>query len=156
MTESLQQPRETYMSSAIKMAERGRLAGEPPVGACIVRGDEMIACLHNAIISELDVTAHAEMRVIREACRLIRSLDLSECEIYSTLEPCAMCMAACYYAGVSRVVFGATLRDMAVHTGAELTVTPAELMQGQERQVEIVGEFMRKECLEVLQAWGLP
>lgn len=153
MTDLHSEPRETYMSGAIEMAERGRLAGEPPVGACIVRGNEVLACLHNAVISELDVTAHAEMRALREACRIVRKLDLSDCEIYSTVEPCAMCMSACYYAGISRVIFGATLADMASYTGSELTVTPTELLRGQARQVQ-VEQFMRDQCLEVLERWA--
>ena len=148
------EPQQEFMRRAIEMGERGRLAGEPPVGACIVRNGELLACLHNAVISELDVTAHAEIRVLREACRIVRTLDLSGCEIYSTVEPCAMCMSACYYAGISRVTFGARLTDMAAYTADELSVTPSELIKGQARTVKIVGDFMRDDCLELLERWA--
>ena len=147
-------PREEFMTRALDVAQRGCLAGEPPIGACIVKDGQVIACLHNAVISEMDITAHAEVRVLREACRLLKALDLSGCEIYSTVEPCAMCMSACYYAHVSRLVFGARLSDMARFTDDELSVRPEELIQDQPRQVEIVGDFMREACVDLLARWS--
>ena len=68
--------REQFMRVALTMAERGMAAGGPPVGACLVRDTEVIASAHNAVISDLDVTAHAEVAVIRSACRELRALDL--------------------------------------------------------------------------------
>ena len=153
-TDDREAPREEFMRKAIEIAERGRLAGEPPVGACIVRQGQVLACLHNAVVSEMDVTAHAEVRVLREACRLLKALDLSGCEIYSTVEPCAMCMSACYYAHVSRVVYGARLSDIGAETGDELSLRPQDLIQGQDREIEIVGDFMRDTCLDLLKSWS--
>lgn len=151
---SANSPEKAFMSRALEMAERGRLAGEPPVGACIVKDGEVLACLHNAVVSEMDITAHAEVRVLREACRMLKALDLSGCEIYSTVEPCAMCMSACYYAHVSRLVYGARLSDMTEYTGDELSVRPDELIRGQQRQVEVVGDFMREACVDLLERWA--
>jgi guanine deaminase len=111
---------EQFMRSAIEMARRGLLAGEPPIGACLVRDGDAIATLSNAVIGELDITAHAEMRVIREACRQLRTLRLDGCRLFVTVEPCPMCMAACHYAGVSEVIFGASMADLNALTGTEL------------------------------------
>ena len=108
------------MHAALKAARRGMLAGEPPVGACLVADGKIIATLSNAVIGELDITAHAEMRVIREACHQLRRLELSGCTLYVTVEPCRMCQAACHYAGITAVVYGAAIDDMQVVTGIEL------------------------------------
>ncbi|RLA26355.1 MAG: nucleoside deaminase [Gammaproteobacteria bacterium] len=113
---------EGFMRAALEAARRGMLAGEPPVGACLVVNGEIVATLSNAVIGELDITAHAEMRVIREACRQLRRLDLSGCTLYVTVEPCLMCQAACHYAGITEIIYGAAIDDMQVVTGNELDV----------------------------------
>jgi tRNA(Arg) A34 adenosine deaminase TadA len=142
-----------HMHAAIAVARRGLAAGEPPVGACLVRGDEVIVTLNNAVISELDATAHAEMRVIREACRRLRTLELRDCTLYATVEPCLMCLSACHYAGIDRVVYGASLADMHAVTGAELTVAPDDLVRGGLRVV-VSGQCLADECRALLDDWA--
>lgn len=111
---------EIFMRAALEAARRGLLAGEPPVGACLVADGQILANLGNSVIGELDITAHAEMRVIRAACRQLRRLDLSHCTLYVTVEPCLMCLTACHYAGISQVVYGCDITDMNACTGGEL------------------------------------
>ena len=115
------------MRAALEAARRGLLAGEPPVGACLVRDGEIVVTASNGVIGELDATAHAEIRVIREACRQLRSLTLTGCTLYATVEPCPMCLSACHYAGIDAVVFGAALEDMQGVTGGELEIHHAAL-----------------------------
>ena len=112
--------RERFMRIALQMAERGMAAGGPPVGACIVRGGEVVAAGHNSVIGELDATAHAEIVVIRLACRELRLLSLTGCELYVTVEPCPMCLSACHYAAVEAIHFGASITAMQAITGSEL------------------------------------
>ena len=123
----------------------------------LVRDGEIIVAMNNGVISELDATAHAEMRVIREACRQQRTLSLSGCTLYATVEPCPMCLSACHYAGISEIICGATLADMDAITGNELTVHPAALADGG-FNVTIRGDCMRAECCALLDEWsrGLP
>ncbi|TDJ47451.1 MAG: nucleoside deaminase [Gammaproteobacteria bacterium] len=142
-----------HMRAAIAVARRGLAAGEPPVGACLVRQGEVIATLNNAVISELDATAHAEVRVIREACRHLRTLELRDCTLYATVEPCVMCLSACHYAGVDRVIFGASLADMHAVTGAELTITRDDLVRGGLR-VAVSGQCLADECRALLDDWA--
>ena len=144
---------EPYMRAAIEMARRGLAAGEPPIGACLVRGDEVIATLNNAVISELDATAHAEVRVIREACRMLRTLELRDCTLYATVEPCVMCLSACHYAGVERVIYGAGLADMQAVTGTELIVERGDLVRGGLR-VAVSGQCLADECRALLVEWA--
>ena len=111
---------ETLMRAALALARRGLLAGEAPVGACIVQDGRVIASAHTAVAGGPDASAHAEILAIRAACRSLRSATLAGCELYVSVEPCAMCLAACHYAGINQVFFAASLQDMQAVTGHEL------------------------------------
>jgi len=140
---------EEYMAIALEQAGLALLAGEAPVGASLVRDGEVLAAA-NGVIAELDPTAHAELRVIREAARRWRQLDLAGARLYVTVEPCAMCRAACHYAGITQIVFGARLQDLHALTGNELG-RPVSNDQG---AVSITGDCCRDQCLDLLQAWA--
>lgn len=144
---------ERFMRAALSAARRGMLAGEPPVGACLVRDGEILVTVNNAIIGELDVTAHAEIRAIREACRQLRSLSLDGCMLYVTVEPCPMCVGACHYAQIDEVVFGAALPDMHAVTGRELELDPAALVEAG-FDVKISGPCLAAESRELLREWA--
>ena len=99
---------EQAMRIALDQAENARLVGEVPVGAVILRGGQVIATGYNRPITEHDPTAHAEIVALRHAAHLLGNYRLPECEVFVTLEPCAMCAMALLHARVKRVVFGAT------------------------------------------------
>lgn len=139
------------MRRALDAARRAGLAGEPPVGACLVRAGSVIATAANAVVSGLDITAHAEMMVIREACRRERSLLLSDSVLYVTVEPCPMCLAACHYAGIGRIVHGASLEDLDAFTGGELL---SGLRGSQPGGPVVEGGFLRTEALALLRSWA--
>jgi tRNA(Arg) A34 adenosine deaminase TadA len=148
--------RKRFMRIALKMAERGMAAGGPPVGACLVRAGEVVVAAHNSVIGELDVTAHAEITVIRQACRELRSLSLDGCSLYVTVEPCPMCMAACFYAGIQEIVFGAPISAMQALTASELCVSADELFADKgtaDRAPQISGGVLKADCLALLANW---
>ena len=91
-----------HMAVALEQARLALLAGEAPVGACLVDGDGVIAA-RNGVIGGPDPTAHAELNVIREAARQRRCLGFAGARLYVTVEPCAMCLAACHYAGIDEI-----------------------------------------------------
>lgn len=155
---------ERHMRRALEAARRAGLAGEPPIGACLVRDGEVLASASNCVISEIDITAHAEMVLIRDACRRERTLELSGCELYATVEPCPMCAAASHYAGIGRIVFGASLADLHALTGSELIgdahaagsqpgseqARKPGRVQGPARS----GGCLREESLALLRSWA--
>lgn len=96
-----------YMNMALDEARAAAEAGEPPIGALLVRGDEVIARGHNRRQRDNDITAHAELLVLREAGKLQGDWRMGECTLYVTLEPCPMCAGAILAARVGRVVYGA-------------------------------------------------
>ena len=115
-----------FMRIALQMAERGLAAGGAPVGACLVHEGVVVSKAQNAVVANLDVTAHAEVVVIRKACRVLQSLQLANCTLYVSVEPCAMCFAASHYAGISEIVFAADIKTMQALTGNELSASPAQ------------------------------
>ena len=145
---------ERFMGIALQAARRALAAGEPPIGACLVKGREAIVTLSNAVISELDITAHAEMRVIREACRQLRKLELSGCRLFVTVEPCLMCMSACHYAAIPEVICGASLADLHALTGKELMVSHLDLAAHSQTSVSVIGNCLRDECVALLETWA--
>lgn len=99
---------EHWMREAIAEARKAEALGEVPIGAVIVRGDEIIGRGHNLRETALDPTAHAEMVAIREASRLLDAWRLLECRLYVTLEPCPMCAGAIIQSRVPHVIYGTT------------------------------------------------
>jgi tRNA(adenine34) deaminase len=97
----------SFMGLALDEARAAASRGEVPVGAVVVRGDEVLARAGNRTRELSDPTAHAEMLAIREACAALRSERLVGCDLYVTLEPCPMCAAAISAARVGRLYFGA-------------------------------------------------
>jgi tRNA(adenine34) deaminase len=97
----------SFMEMALQEARTAGQRGEVPVGCVLVRGDEVIARAGNRTLADRDPTAHAEMLAIRHAARVIGSERLDGCDIYVTLEPCAMCAGALSFARIRRLYYGA-------------------------------------------------
>ncbi len=102
------------MKEAVEEAYEGVSAGDGgPFGAVIVQNGKIIARGHNKVLVTNDPTAHAEISVIREASRKLGRFDLSDCEIYSSCEPCPMCFAAIHWAKMKKLYYGCTREDAA-------------------------------------------
>ena len=96
-----------YMRQALDEARAAAAEGEPPIGALLVCGDEIVACGHNHRERDNDITSHAELEVLREAGKRKGDWRMGDCTLYVTLEPCPMCAGAILAARVGRVVYGA-------------------------------------------------
>lgn len=96
-----------WMAQALVLAKEAGLAGEVPVGAVLVRGGERLASGRNEMIGRKDPTAHAEINALRQAALRLRNYRLPDCELFVTVEPCAMCAGALVHARIRRLVFGA-------------------------------------------------
>ncbi len=103
-----------HMRRAISLAEDNASSGNGgPFGAVIVKDGKVVAEGSNTVTVDNDPTAHAEVNAIRRACAVLGTFDLSGCELYTSCEPCPMCLAACYWAHISRVYYAAGRDDAA-------------------------------------------
>lgn len=142
-----------FMKRAIELAvENVRLERGGPFGAVIVRDGVMVAEGHNMVTSGCDPTAHAEVTTIRLAAKALGTFDLSGCEIYSSCEPCPMCLGAIYWARLDRIYFGCTQHD-AADAGFDDSLIYDEIRRSlSERRIPIVG-LDRAEAMEAFDAW---
>lgn len=134
------------MRIALDQAHNAWLVGEVPVGAVIMKGGQVIATGYNRPITEHDPTAHAEIVALRHAATLLGNYRLPECELYVTLEPCAMCAMALMHARFKRVVFGATDPK----TGAAGSVVDLFGVRQLNHHTQLEGGVLADECGKVL------
>ena len=137
------------MQLALAQAGLAGAAGEVPVGAVVLRDGIVIASGHNAPIAAHDPSAHAEMQALRAAAKVLGNYRLPECELFVTLEPCAMCAGAMLHARLKRVVFGAADPK----TGAAGSVINLFAQAQLNHQTQVQGGILTQECAAVLQAF---
>ena len=144
---------QSFMQLAIDACRRGIAAGQTPFGACIVRGDEVIIATHNHVWLTTDITAHAEVHAIRGACAKLSTIKLDGCELYTTTEPCPMCFSAIHWAGMKRIIFGASISD-AMNAGfSELTLSNEHMKAVGGSPVLITSDVLRQECAALFDEW---
>jgi tRNA(adenine34) deaminase len=137
---------ERFMRRALERAADAERAGEVPVGAVLVRGDEIVAEASNRPIVTHDPTAHAEIEALRKGGRALGSYRLTDTTLYVTLEPCVMCAAAIVHARVRRLVFGA----WDPRAGGAGSLTNVFTLHGLNHRVDVFGGVLADECREVL------
>lgn len=102
-----------FMKEAIRLSVENIVQGGGPFGALIVKDDEIVATGVNRVTDSCDPTAHAEVNAIRAAAKKMGTYDLSGCEIYTSCEPCPMCLGAIYWAHIKKMYYGNTKKDAA-------------------------------------------
>ena len=147
-------PDEKFMRLAIEAARKGVATGQTPFGACVVKDGRRISTAHNRVWENTDITAHAEILAIRDACAKLGTIDLSNCVLYSTCEPCPMCFSACHWARISKIVYGAGIADARIFGFGELEISNAQMKQAGGSAIEIAGGLLREECLALFAEWS--
>ena len=130
---------------AINEAKKGIRNGHGgPFGAVIVKNDEVIAKGHNQVVKNNDPTCHGEIMAIHKACKKLDTFDLSGCEIYTTGEPCPMCMAAILWANIEKIYYGCNILDT-----EEIGFRDKKFYEQFENREQLIHELDRKECLKL-------
>jgi tRNA(Arg) A34 adenosine deaminase TadA len=119
-----------------------------------VKDGQVLSCAHNGVWETTDITAHAEVRAIRDACRKLGTIDLSGCTIYSTCEPCPMCFSACHWAKISRIVYGACIDDARRAGFNELTLSDENMKRWGNSPVELAGRLLLEENRALFRIWA--
>jgi tRNA(Arg) A34 adenosine deaminase TadA len=142
-----------FMARAIQLSIDNVNSGRGgPFGAVVVKDGVVIAEAANQVTSTNDPTAHAEVVAIREACRKLSAFDLDGCEIYTSCEPCPMCLGAIYWARLARVYF-ANVNEDAAHIGFDDSLIYQEIAQPySQRKIPMI-QIMRDQALAAFRAW---
>lgn len=141
-----------FMEMAIELSIENIDSGGGPFGAVIVRDGEVIATGANRVVPNADPTAHAEIMAIRNACAKLGTFQLTGCTIYSSCEPCPMCLSALYWAGVSRICYGCTKDDAKAIDFDDSFIYDQLELDYKDRSLKCK-HFMRAKALEAFRKW---
>ena len=135
------------MRRALEAARDAKARGEVPIGTCVVSGDNLVAVAGNRTRTDCDPTAHAELVALREAAKIAGNYRLTGFDIYSTIEPCAMCAGALIQARVKRLIYGAR-DERAGAVASKFRICDADFLN---HRIEIVEGILEPECRELMQ-----
>lgn len=143
-----------FMKEAINVAKKGIVKGHGgPFGTVIVKDGKIIAKGHNQVVKNNDPTCHGEVDAIRKACKKLQTFDLTGCELYTTGEPCPMCLCACLWANISKIYYGCTIKDNEFigfrDSDFDKVIGKRELLNDKLVQMN------REECLKLFEEYNL-
>ena len=140
------------MRKAIELSIENVKNGGGPFGAVIVKDGEIVATGVNRVTANHDPTAHAEVSAIRAACQKLGTFDLSGCEIYTSCEPCPMCLGAIYWAHLDKIYYGNNKTD-AAHIGFDDSFIYDELALERKDRKKVMEELLPDEAIAAFRAW---
>lgn len=144
--------KEDFMRKAIELSIENVKNGGGPFGAVIVKDGEIVATGVNRVTANHDPTAHAEVSAIRAACQKLDTFDLSGCEIYTSCEPCPMCLGAIYWAHLDKIYYGNNKTD-AARIGFDDSFIYDELALKREDRKKAMEELLPDEAIAAFHAW---
>lgn len=155
-TSKLQQVAEAqseFMQIAIQEAREGISNGDGgPFGTAIVRDGVLIASGHNHVLAYNDPTCHGEVDAIRKACKRLGTFDLTGCELYTTGEPCHMCLCACMWSNISKIYYGCTIADNEIIGFRDNKFD--QIFGGRDKLGDYMTEVDREACLRLFQDYS--
>lgn len=144
---------EEFMRGAISLAEASVRGRGGPFGCVIVRRGEIVGRGQNAVTASNDPTAHAEVVAIREACRTLGTFQLTDCELFTSCEPCPMCLGAIYWARLAKVYYGNNRKDAAA-IGFDDDLIYREIPLPPEQRAVPMVPLLRNEAQATFRAWA--
>ena len=142
-----------FMKRAIELSIKSVGLGGGPFGSVIVKNDKVIAEGSNKVTLNNDPTAHGEIVAIRKACKNLNNFNLSGCELYSTCEPCPMCLSAIYWSHIEKVYYANT-RDDAQKIDFDDSLIYSELLKNVKKRKITMIQMMRDEALKAFELWN--
>jgi tRNA(Arg) A34 adenosine deaminase TadA len=142
-----------FMREAVRLSRVKMQAGQGgPFGAVVVRNGKIVARGWNKVTSSNDPTAHAEVTAIREACKKLKTFQLDDCELYTSCEPCPMCLSAIYWARFKKVYYANTRRD-AAKIDFDDDLIYREVAQPISKRIIPMKQLLRGEAIKVFTEW---
>ncbi len=148
----MEDKKKQFMRRAIELSLKSVENGGGPFGAVIVKDGKIIAEASNSVTKDNDPTAHAEVNAIRQAAKKLGTFDLSGCEIYTSCEPCPMCLGAIYWARLDKIYYANTRED-AKNIGFDDSFIYDEISKPVDQRSIPTIQFMRDEALKAFKAW---
>lgn len=148
----MNEKQKSFMQKAIKLSLESMKHGGGPFGAVIVKNGEIIAAESNHVTQHNDPTAHAEVCSIRTACTKLETFDLSGCELYTSCEPCPMCLGAIYWSHISKVYYANTRND-AKNAGFDDYLIYDEISKDIDNRIIPFEQIMRDEAIMAFEEW---
>ncbi|WP_047414917.1 nucleoside deaminase [Cellulophaga sp. Hel_I_12] len=150
----MKETNEFYMERAIALAAEGMNADAGrPFGAVVVKDDEIIAEAYNQVTTMNDPTAHAEIVAMRKACEKLNNFELRDCIIYTSCEPCPMCLGAIYWSQAKMVYYGCSRKDAAAYNFDDQFIYDELDRDMKDRNIQFV-QLAQKKAVKVFEAWG--
>ena len=141
-----------FLARAVELAMSGMKNGGGPFGAVIVRDGKIIAEAYNRVVPDHDPTAHAEIIAIREASSTLKTHDLSGCTLYTTCEPCPMCLGAIYWSGIRKVFYSCSRNDAATSGFNDKLIYEEIALDPSERKVSFI-KVEDAGAIEIFKTW---
>ena len=142
-------PHERLARHAIELARRARVAGNHPFGALLAIDDEVVLTAQNTIATDRDPTAHAESNLVAQAIRQLSPDEIRRSVLYTSCEPCAMCVGKMYWAGIRAVAYALPASELAALAGSDFLIPCSELFSRAAESVTITGPLLVNEAREV-------
>lgn len=127
-----------FLNQTLALATTAVKRGNHPFGALLVKNGKVVATSENEVVSISDITAHAELRLIQKAQKKLTMDELAECVLYSSTEPCAMCSGAIYWAGITKVVYGCSTKQLFEIVKSGLYIQAKEIYSKATTDVEVL------------------
>lgn len=140
---------EEFMRRAIYLSEQAVKHGNRPFGALLVKDGKIILEVENTDVTDRDVTRHAELKLVSQACQLYDADTLAKCTLYTSTEPCPMCTGAIFWSGIPRIVFGCSSLGLRSVLDDIVGITCGEILARGKRDIELIGPILEDEAIEV-------
>jgi tRNA(Arg) A34 adenosine deaminase TadA len=138
-----------FVTQVIELARQARAAGNHPFGALLVLGGEVVASAQNTVFTDRDPTAHAETNLVAVAIRDLSPEQIRRSVLYTSCEPCAMCVGKMYWAGIRSVVYALGAQELATLAGGSFLIPCRELFARAADPVTVIGPMLVDEAIEV-------
>ena len=149
-------PHEHFSRQTIELARQARAAGDHPFGALLVLDDKVVATALNTVHTDRDPTAHAETNLVAHAIRVLSADQIRRSVLYTSCEPCAMCVGKMYWAGIRTVVYALSSEELAKLAGGSFLIPCRELFSRAAEIVTVTGPLLAKEAREVHLGYWMP
>ncbi|MFE1745747.1 nucleoside deaminase [Coleofasciculus sp. H7-2] len=136
---------ESFMKIALEEAK----LGDAPYGAVIVKDNQVIIKAHNTVKTDNDPTAHAEVNAIRRLTKERKNPSLEGYTLYTTCEPCPMCTTVCIWAGISEIIFGASIQDLIAAGVSQINLSSEEIIEKGLKEIKLTKGLLKEEALQL-------